>query len=458
MYKDSITNVEMLHLSSKLAYLFSNESRYLQKAQRIWDWLFSFDNGRGLMSEKYLFSTGAVPLGCCNYTTRDLYTKCHNSNVSGNSYNQGLLISASAYLYVRTGNKTFLDVGLRAVNAILQNYTTEDGILIDEPRGYQTFQSSCSFGTDPGGNWYCFNGIFMLHLGYFTDLLHQNGSLPSSTLDDIKNLIEKTSDSAWNKSAVWPPFKEGADACSVGTPKTNNSYPKFHWWWGQKVTKQIMLPDARYFFHSSSLRCHSVGANDTQIWEGETDTEDNCRERCRKSPQCSKYLFSEGGVSGIDCWLWSYNRSDHACNQYADQWSVGVKRPIGYATCAGQCNSKEPQKLAYGGVCYCDAQCATYMDCCLDYADHCSDGKDVTCSGMCNKIQAQAIPGGGYCWCFAGCNPWMTDNNSDGSCCIDYPEQCLSVEMPTCLDTRSQGSALNLFLAHLKLTQITSKH
>ena len=51
----------------------------------------------------------------------------------------------------------------------------------------------------------------------------------------------------------------------------------------------------------------------------------------------------------------------------------------------------------------------------------------------------------------------MTDNNSDGSCCTDYPEQCLAVNMPACLDARSQGSALNLFIAHLKLSQITGE-
>ena len=55
--------LEILHLSSKLAYLFPNESRYLERAERIWSWLFSFDDGNGLMSELGLVSTGAVPVG-----------------------------------------------------------------------------------------------------------------------------------------------------------------------------------------------------------------------------------------------------------------------------------------------------------------------------------------------------------------------------------------------------------
>ena len=448
----------MLLLSSKLAYLFPNETHYLERAERIWEWHFSFDNGHGLMSDKYLVSTGAIPIGCCNATTSDDYLKCHNSKVSGTSYNQGLLISSSAYLYLRTGDKTYLNVGLRAVDAIIQNYTTKEGILIDEPRSYQTYQSSCFAGQDPGGDWYSFNGIFMLHLGYFTELLHKGGHLDAATLQNISKLIEMTSNAAWNRSAVWPPFKKGADGCDLGGPKPNPSitYPKFHWWWNQKVTQQIIPPDPQRFFHNSFIRCHSLGATDSQLWEGETKSEDLCKLKCHKNPQCSKYLYNDNdAVPGLNCWLWSYNRSDHSCHQYADKWYLGVKRPPIHATCASKCGTKEPQELESGGVCYCDLQCAMHMDCCLDYADYClSDNRTVSCKGMCSKVEAQAIPGGGYCWCFAGCNPWMTDNNSDGSCCTDYPEQCLSVEMPACLDARSQGSALNLFIAHLKLTQI----
>ena len=460
-FKNSITNVEMLHLSSKLAYLFPNESRYLDQARRIWNWFFSFDGGYGLMSDKYLVSTGAIPIGCCNASISNSYLKCHNSKVSGTSYNQGLLISSSAYLYKRTGDKAYLNVGLRAVDAIIANYSTKEGILRDEPRSYQTYQGSCYAGADPGGDWYSFNGIFMLHLGYFADLLHDDENLPTEALQKINNLIEMTSDAAWNRSAVWPPFKKGEDGCDFGGPKPNPNitYPKFHWWWGQKVTQQIIPPDPQRFFHNSFIRCHSVGMDNAHIWEGEMKKEDNCKTKCHENPECSKYLYNDNGaVPGINCWLWSYNRTDHSCHQYADKWYLGVKRPSIHASCAGKCGSKDPQMLETGGVCYCDSQCASHMDCCLDYADYCrSDNRTVSCKGMCKKVQAQPIPGGGYCWCFDGCNPWMSDNNSDGSCCTDYPEQCLSVAMPACLDARSQGSALNLFIARLKLAQITSK-
>ena len=98
MYKDTITIVEMLHFSSKLSYMFPSQPRYLVDAQKIWDWIFSFDNGYGLMSDKYLLTTGAVPERCCNATNKDSYTRCHNSKISGASYNQGLATEFSSLL------------------------------------------------------------------------------------------------------------------------------------------------------------------------------------------------------------------------------------------------------------------------------------------------------------------------------------------------------------------------
>lgn len=461
MFKDSVTIVELLHLSSKLAFLFPSEPLNLERAEKVWNWFFSFDDGYGLMSDEYLVSTGAVPFGCCNATTNnDWYEKCHNSKIPGTSYNQGLLMSSSAYLYRRTGNKTYLNIGLRAVEAILANYTTKEGILVDEPRGYQTYQSSCTYNEDPGGDWYSFNGIFMLHLSYFTEILHTNGTLPNETFEAVINLVKTTSDAAWNRSAVWPPFNKTKDACDIGIqpPTANTSYPKFHWWWGQNVSlsDQIIPPDANLFFINAQLQCRSLGGAKTQLWGGRVSSEDDCKNNCLKNANCSKYQFSTGGlVSGMNCWNWSYNRSNHLCDKLSPGMTVGVKRPDNSATCAGKCGSKEPLVMEHGGECYCDTECIKNLDCCLDYANHCVGYRNITCKGLCNTMEAQAIPGGGYCWCYAGCHVFETDNNTEGSCCLDYPVQCNGAPRePVCLDMRSQGSALNLFLAHLRLTQL----
>ena len=450
-YKDSITIVETLHLSSKLAYLFPKNIGYLHKAEKIWNWFYSFDNGQGLITDEGLVSTGAVPERCCNSSTTDPYSKCYNSKIPGTSYNQGLLISSAAYLYNATANKTYLIAGLKAIEAIIVNYTTSEGILIDEPRNYPTYQNDVCWGgtSDPGGDWYSFQGIFMLHLSYFVEVLGDNNNVPDDTLVKIRTLIQNTSDTAWSRSAVWPPFHLN-DACNTAPKhvKYKTQLPKFHWWWGTNGTLQVVTPSPRIFFHKLQLRCNT--SNNSQLWQGMTDDEGTCTVKCQKNKNCSKYLFEtdQVAVQNLNCWLWSYNRSDHSCHLNDSDFNVGIKRPIG-ASCAGHCSSSIPIKTATGGVCYCDSNCAKHLDCCLDYADQCLPNKVPSCKGFCDSTLAHPIKGGGYCWCMNGC---VLD--IDGSCCPDYFEICQDVITPTCLDARSQGSALNLFLAHLKISQL----
>ena len=450
-----------MHLAAKLAYLLPNQTRFRDSAEKIWNWFFSFDSGHGLITDTNLVSTGVIPELCCNSSSyTDPYKQCFNSKLHGTAYNQGVFLSAAAYLYLSTGNEVYLKMGLRSVEAIIANYTTKDGVLKDEPRSYQSYSYSCYTGSDPGGDWYSFSGIFMLHLGYFTELLVTNGSMPADTLEQINTLTQRTSDSAWSKSAVHPPF-DNSNICQPGSKANvkNATYPKFHWWWGNHSIEQIIPPDPNLYFHKSQLRCVSLG-NDTQIWEGQVKSEDVCKRKCNRNVNCSKYLWQlyEEDVQGINCWIWPYNRTNHVCNQTNYNWNVGVKRPFGHASCAEKCGSTEPQKLV-NGVCYCDDSCSQHMDCCLDYADHCRPSQQLlSCKGVCDSPTAQPIPGGGYCWCDAGCNPWFTDNNSDGSCCPDYNTVCLKTELPQCLDARSQGSALNLFLGHVTVARMMNNN
>lgn len=436
----------MLHLSSKLAYIFPNNTDYAQNAIKVWKWIFSFQNGRGIVTEKNLIATGVMPEQCCNSTAKNLRKRCYTSNVDGTSYNQGLFLSAAAYLFALTEDKQYLSAGLLVLDAVLENYTS-DGVLLDEMRSSQTYNGQCQGGQDPGGDWYSFNGIFMLHLAYFTDVAVSKKALPGAKLQAIKEFVQRTSDSAWNKSAVWPPFHNTKDACNSDATSTKATSPKFHWWWMKDVTRQIIPPDAGLYLHKTGLRC--VG-NSTQLWEGKTNFEDICEKKCTKNKNCSKYLYA---TNEYHCWTWSYNRTDHICNHTDRNYNVGLKRPVGKASCKGHCGSDKPLKVE-PGVCYCDVACTTHLDCCLDYADECTKQEFPSCKGLCGTARAHAIIGGGYCWCLDGCNPQFTDNYSMGSCCPDYPQQCLKVQMPACLDARSQGSALNLFLAHMKISSL----
>ena len=399
------------------------------------------------MTDKYLVSTGAIPEHCCNASSTDPFKKCHNSRIPGTSYNQGLLMSSAAYLYRRTGIETYLLVGMRALEAILVNYTTQEGILVDEPRSYQTYNGLCRGGiSDPGGDYYSFQGIFMLHLSYFVDLLRENG-LPDDMLERVRNFVAKTSDTAWRRSAVLPPFD---DVCNSSPKET--SHPKFHWWWGYNNTRQIIPPDTHIFFHASQIDCR---VSSRILWKGLLGLEEKCQKKCFEYQNCSKYRYQidQLVVPGTDCWLLSYHRNNHSCLLSDSNFNVGIKRPVG-ASCSGHCNKDTPVNTSSGGVCYCDSQCAFHLDCCLDYVDHClpEDKQFPSCKGTCNEALPLPIKGGGYCWCQEGCVPWYTDNNSDGSCCPDYAEQCKNITFPPCLDARSQGSAVNLFLAHMKIS------
>ena len=449
-YKFNIEYLEAMHLATKLAYTLPNETRFLNDSLKLWNWFFSYDNGRGLMSDEYLVSTGAVPLGCCNATSAK--NPCFNSNSHDSIYSQGLLLSSAAYLYLSTGNKTFINIGIRAFEAVVANYTI-NGVLRDEPRGFPASTSYCDVYADPGGDWFSFNGVFMLHLGYFTELLVKNGSMPSDTLKKIMDFVQNTSDSAWSKSAVWPPFDQ-TNICKPGSLPANKnvSYPKFHWWWGKDVQYDSDSPaEPTPYFQKNQLRCYTRNGNDTQIWEGQVTNEDACRKKCNKNVNCSKYLWQvyQDEVPQYNCWIWSYNRSNHLCDLVDANWYVRVKRPRGKASCAGKCGSSEPQKLEHG-VCYCDANCSKHLDCCLDYANQCRQKEPASCKGKCNSVEGQPVPGGGYCWCSDGCNLAHTG----GSCCGDYQHACLSVTIQPCLDARTQGSALNLFLGHSMVSKV----
>lgn len=217
------------------------------------------------------------------------------------------------------------------LEAVLANYSTPEGLLLDEPRSYQTYLGECLGGKDPGGDWYSFNGIFMLHLTYFSDVLASKKVLSDGQLQRIKHFVQRTSDAAWNNSAVWPPFG-GSDACNAGED-SKARFPKFHWWWVKEAKQQVMPPDPGLYFKKTQLRC--VGA-DTQIWDGPVSNEQVCERKCTRNKRCSKYLFT---YDGYHCWTWSYNRTDHICNS---QYNVGVKRPVVHVSCKERCGSDQP--------------------------------------------------------------------------------------------------------------------
>ncbi|MCO4747884.1 MAG: hypothetical protein KC912_24035 [Proteobacteria bacterium] len=89
------------------------------------------------------------------------------------------------------------------------------------------------------------------------------------------------------------------------------------------------------------------------------------------------------------------------------------------ATCAGQCDSSAAQTTASGAVCYCDAACTSYNDCCDDQADTCGGAGTAppvvaTCEGHCGS--SSPAPGT-ECYCDDSCEEY-------GDCCSDKSDTC----------------------------------
>ncbi len=77
----------------------------------------------------------------------------------------------------------------------------------------------------------------------------------------------------------------------------------------------------------------------------------------------------------------------------------------GNDSCAGNCGQQAP------GGCWCDAQCASFGDCCADKVQECDSPPDPD-SCQDNNTCGQQAPGG--CWCDAQCTNF-------GDCCSDGP-------------------------------------
>ena len=144
-------------------------------------------------------------------------------------------------------------------------------------------------------------------------------------------------------------------------------YPKFHWWWGQNVVAHpVVPPDPLPYFHTTQLHCHTAGENNTQLWQGMVTDEDACVQKCATNHDCSKYLYQtyQDAVQNLNCWIWSYNRTNHICGLGDYEFNVGIKRPVRNITCAGHCNSEDPLMMGHR-VCYCNSNCTQHLDCCL---------------------------------------------------------------------------------------------
>eukprot|EP00117_Sycon_ciliatum_P015413 scpid38547/ scgid1535/ Mannan endo-1,6-alpha-mannosidase DCW1; Defective cell wall 1; Endo-alpha-1-&gt len=564
-FKDSISIVEMLHVAGKLAAVAktpAEHSRFIATAEEIWNWLFAFDNGRGLLAENGIMSTGAVPQYCCHALSASREknityprVECANSRVAGMSYNHGILMSSAALLYNITADKNYLQTAISLLESALVNLTDVTGAMLDIQRGSRAAAYGCGEG-DPGSDFFSFKGIFVMHLGYFVHILQESNALTPDVASSVHTFLQLNSNNVWTKALVKPPFTNATDYCALyesGKAAKNQTFPKFHWWWTHSNGSVQTPPDTRLWFTNSALGCNYAYHNSTNntnttnpqweayIWVGFMSSPDLCRDLCANRSDCTKYVYHNGQEATCDCFTCEgkpchaprcqycarkskkacphksskgcYTTSTAACtctgpgpkvtgncflyrlttvgNRTAmaactktgdsTMYTMGIKRPPEpslisirnpASSCRGRCGNTS--STVRNGTrllnisCQCDAACSRHLDCCLDYVEEClpPEKQDATCRGMCryhkrkpSALDNQAIPlrGGGYCYCDGTCLNWFTDNNSLGSCCADYFEQCAeTVRDPVCLDPRSQTQALQLFVSHHVVQNITN--
>lgn len=91
-YKNSVSNGALFHMAARLARYTGNQS-YADWAEKVWDWMWDVDV---IAHGDYMFVHDGV-----------YATNCSKVTIYQWSYNQGLMLSGSAYLYNMTGDEVW---------------------------------------------------------------------------------------------------------------------------------------------------------------------------------------------------------------------------------------------------------------------------------------------------------------------------------------------------------------
>lgn len=486
----------MLQVAAKIASTYDvkseNRTRFLDSAERIWSWVYAFDGGRGLTAPNGVMSTGALPERCCAAanTAKNAHSTspgplCANSRAPGMSYNHGLLMSSAALLYNATGSKDYLKTSLELLQAAIENLTDSEGAVRDVQRGSRVFSSAgrCLCGSDPGSDFFSFNGIFTAHLSYFAETLHKSGALSPDVQSKVLAMLKQNSDNAWSRSAAWPPFNSSMDQCStsidrkrhtsVGDAQTmlNRTSPKFHWWWsnGKNATLETP-PDGQLWFARSGLQCSypDNGTSSPVLWSGMAASEQACRQLCAENLTCIKYMWENwsGELHGrhgnnednyddhsdtCPCFKCSGRRCSYPdcdrCSTLADEPCARRNMSDCYTTaktpCA--CSSSEPES-ALSIACWLFrtvVENRSTLSGCTNFSTQYNVAAKrplpptrqhpwTTCQNRCGHTSPSLTSSGNFsdadvCFCDDACAVHL-------DCCLDFVEQCRPAEgqHPSC--------------------------
>ncbi|KAJ6577077.1 glycoside hydrolase [Mycena sp. CBHHK59/15] len=144
-YKNSITNELFLFVSATGAINFPSNTAFLANANKTWNWI----KNSGLRNAQGLYNDG-------------LTSSCANNGEETWIYNQGVIASGLAALYVVTGDVSLLDEAEITLDATISLLTT-NGIL------RESCDDAASGGTTCDSDQQIFKGIFTKLLQYYLD-------------------------------------------------------------------------------------------------------------------------------------------------------------------------------------------------------------------------------------------------------------------------------------------------
>ncbi|KAF9554284.1 glycoside hydrolase family 76 protein [Agrocybe pediades] len=198
-YKNAVTNELFLRLSAE-GYLRFKDPTYLANAKKTWAWIES----SGMRNSQGLFNDGLDS------------STCKNNGQTTWTYNQGVIASGLAALFVATGNQTLLDQAEITLDATMAHLTAGTDILKESCDDAQSGGPVCNQDQQ------IFKGIWTKHLQYYLDWAGPSrvGKYQAFLGSQTSAVFHFGTNSDDDVGSVWYAPNQGG---SIFTPKTSAS-------------------------------------------------------------------------------------------------------------------------------------------------------------------------------------------------------------------------------------------
>lgn len=161
-YKNMVSNGCLFHLAARLAR-FTNNDTYIDWADRVWEWAYSV----GFLHP--INPTASDPLKVQMQVFDGAHTtkNCSDITTAEWTYDQGLMISGTAYLYNYTGDTKWLNRTKMLWGRATQLFGSDNSSYF--PNNSIAYEASCQAADESkvtcSNDMRCFKGIFLSMLG-----------------------------------------------------------------------------------------------------------------------------------------------------------------------------------------------------------------------------------------------------------------------------------------------------